>query len=67
MEWLVGQEVVRTNLTSFHQSSFVFVQTPLSIPSTIVPVLTDVSRGCPLLSQAQQDPGQPPSFPMGGQ
>ena len=55
MEWLVGQEVVRTNLTSLQQSSFVFFQTPLSIPSTIAPVLTDVSRGCPLLSQ---DPGR---------
>ena len=59
MEWLVGQEVVCTNLTSLHHSSFVFFQTSLSIPSTIVPVLTD---GRPLLSQ---DPGQPPSFPMG--
>ena len=60
VEWLVGQEVVRTNLTSLHHSSFVFFQTSLSIPSIIVPVLTD---GRPLLSQ---DPGQPPSFPMGG-
>ena len=37
MEWLVGQEVVCTNLTSLHHSSFVFFQTSLSIPSTIVP------------------------------
>ncbi len=50
VEWLVGQEVVRTNLTSLHQSSFVFFQTPLSIPSTILPELMDVSRGRPLLS-----------------